>query len=763
MHLLGYLNKIIEYSFYALFLIVPLIFAGNTSELFEFNKMWITFILTIIIGVSWFSKMIITKKVIFKRTIFDIPILLFLASQLISTIISLDPYISFWGYYSRFNGGLLSIITYIFLYYAFVSNFWKTNENLNKNNDYETDKNTIVKRSLIISIIAGFIVTLWSLPSHFGYDPTCLVFRGTLDVACWTNDFQPKIRIFGPLGQPNWLAGYMGILIPIAGAFILNYLKNSKKLIEPFFIFFSVCFVLFYTTLLYTSSTSGILASGLSFMIFIIIYIFQNKKDLKFLKNRFTPAIIVTLLLITFFIGVRIPVLEKFSFSEVQKILTRPDPLSSVTNPTNTSNQATSAMPLGGSDSGDIRLIVWKGAINVWKANPVIGSGVETFAFAYYKYRPIEHNNLSEWNFLYNKAHNEYLNYLATTGAFGLISYLSFISLFMLVSIVNIFNLKLKLFKKLKSSNIDTKDPFIIALLSSFISILIINFFGFSVVILNIYIFLIPAIAALHLNLFKQSNEEIINKKSNFVSMPQWGGISVITIIGIILIIILSRFWLADTRYALGFNYNNAGQYETAYPLLQSSLKLRREPVFLNEVAINDAILATGYASQNATASAQLAQTLAQESLTITEKLTSDYPHNVTFWKGKVRIYYTLSNYDQRYLPLALKAIEETAKLAPTDATIQYNLGVLYGQNNNSEKAVEVLENVVKIKKNYPEAHLALGIFYHDLATDPVGTGIKIVNNELHDRAIKEMEYLLTISPDNKLAKDSLETWLKEK
>jgi len=37
-------------------------------------------------------------------------------------ILSLDPHTSIWGYYSRFNGGLLSIISYIFLYFAFVSN-----------------------------------------------------------------------------------------------------------------------------------------------------------------------------------------------------------------------------------------------------------------------------------------------------------------------------------------------------------------------------------------------------------------------------------------------------------------------------------------------------------------------------------------------------------------------------------------------------------------------------------------------------------------
>src|SRR5829696_1957071 len=121
MTLLTLCNKIIEYSFYALFLLVPLVFTGNTSELFEFNKMWLTYIITIVIGCAWFTKMIVMKKFHIQRTVFDYFILAFVASQLLSTLFSLDRHISFWGYYSRFNGGLLSILTYGFLYYAFVT------------------------------------------------------------------------------------------------------------------------------------------------------------------------------------------------------------------------------------------------------------------------------------------------------------------------------------------------------------------------------------------------------------------------------------------------------------------------------------------------------------------------------------------------------------------------------------------------------------------------------------------------------------------
>ena len=122
MKLLNFSNRAIEYLFYALFFLVPIVFLSNTSELFEFNKMWVTYGIAILIGFFWILKIVITKQIRIRRTPLDIPILLFLLAHLISTVISWDPYVSFWGYYSRFNGGTLSILTYAFLYFAFASN-----------------------------------------------------------------------------------------------------------------------------------------------------------------------------------------------------------------------------------------------------------------------------------------------------------------------------------------------------------------------------------------------------------------------------------------------------------------------------------------------------------------------------------------------------------------------------------------------------------------------------------------------------------------
>ncbi len=117
-----FIDKILTFGFYILFFIIPLILFPQTSEIFEFNKIIIVYISTSIIVSLWIIKIIIRQKFIFRRTILDIPILVFLASQIITTLTSIDKYASVFGYYSRFNGGLLSSVCYCLLFFAYTSN-----------------------------------------------------------------------------------------------------------------------------------------------------------------------------------------------------------------------------------------------------------------------------------------------------------------------------------------------------------------------------------------------------------------------------------------------------------------------------------------------------------------------------------------------------------------------------------------------------------------------------------------------------------------
>jgi putative inorganic carbon (hco3(-)) transporter len=752
MKIISYLNRIIEYSFYALFLLVPLIFTSATSELFELPKMWLTFGLTLLITFAWGARMVFSRQIKIQRTPLDIPILIFLAAHIISTIFSLDSHVSLWGYYSRFNGGLLSIISYLLLYYAFVSNF--------------TIKQVL--NVLKISLASGLIVALWGVPSHFGYDPTCFIFRQSFDTSCWTDAFKPTIRIFSTLGQPAWLAAYLGLLIPISIAYFLvnkswgdqlstRYQEVSSKYnggSKPFILntLYLILPFLFYAALTYTDTRGGFIGFWIANISFWLVIYLKKFLTLDNFKKYFL-IFNLSFLIFNFLQGVPISQLEKFTLPTIVK---NAEPI-----PVHAPSPSPAAGALGGTDSGKIRLFVWSGAINAWIKNPITGTGVETFAYAYYKHKPLGHNLTSEWDYLYNKAHNEYLNYLTTTGILGMGSYLAIIGTFLIISIKKFKDQSSKLkvtVENLKSEKLLALDSNFalctlhFALIAGYISILISNFFGFSVVIVNLYFFLVPAFVFI-LNGSLSPKKSLSFPKAKPASLKkitgkQWYLLSVLLIaFGLLLIALTNRF-RADVAYATGSTLNKSGAYQEAYPFLVKAVSLvGGEPVYKDELSINMGTLAAALYLQNET---EDAEQLKDQAIAINDNVVNTHPNNIVFWKSRVRLFYALAQGDpdneKEYLDEALEAVRKSQALAPTDAKISYNLGILLGQRGDLEDAVEELEKTIKLKPNYKDAYFALALFFDELGN--------------REKAVESLTHILTeIDPNDEQAKETLEEW----
>jgi len=198
------MQKLISLLFSLLFFLTPLVFFPKSSELFEFNKMVLVYIFTTIITAVWLTRSILAKKFIFRRTLLDLPLMLFLLSQILATVFSIDRYTSIFGYPSRLNGGLLSTIAYCLLYWAYVSNI-------------EKSKVFLHIKALLFS---GVIVSIWAIFEHFGHSFSCLLVTGQFDVDCWVQNVQA--RVFASTGQPNWLAAWIVALSPLTWSFALN-------------------------------------------------------------------------------------------------------------------------------------------------------------------------------------------------------------------------------------------------------------------------------------------------------------------------------------------------------------------------------------------------------------------------------------------------------------------------------------------------------------------------------------------------------------
>ena len=740
------IDKLIRWSFYLLFFLVPLIMWPSTFELFEFNKMWFVFGMSIFIGFLWGAKIILQRRIEIRRTPLDIPIALFLLSQIISTIFSMEPHTSFWGYYSRFNGGLLSTISYIFLYYAFATNLIHNPPAGGENENHDP----IGYKLLVISLLSGLAVTLWGLPSHFGSDPTCLLFRGTADVSCWTEAFQPTIRIFSTLGQPNWMGAFLAALIPISLGFGLYKVKENRNALFP--ILYLLLSVLFYLALLFTRSQSSFAGLAIGLLVFLAFIFYRKKSSLKqSLKGLTAKYLLISfavLFAITFFAGSPIGTYNRFATLNGIKNIISKSPAAQKSGesiPVPQGLENSSDIQLGGSQSSDIRLIVWQGAIELFKRNPLFGTGVETYGFAYYQVKPLAHNLTSEWDYLYNKAHNEYLNYLATTGAFGFTTYILIIGFFLFYSVRH--------FLKHRDSQY---FPISLGILAGYISILVSNFFGFSVVIVNLFLFLFPIL------LFDLENGKLIRpvigipkNAENYdgkIAPPRAIAIVVLGLIALYYEFYLLNFWNADKKYAYGNNLDKASEYVQAYTYLNDAVKmLPSEDLYKDELSINMATLSLLLAENKEATQAAL---FGQQARALSDEVVARHPKNVVYLKTRARVMFALSEIDESFLDVAIQTIDNARKLAPTDAKLAYNEGLFYQQKGDSENAIRYLNEAIKLKPNYYEPNYSLALIYQQEAKNNPSRA-----SEYKEKMREVIDYVLkNIDPNNKPIKDLLDS-----
>lgn len=651
-NILNYSKAIIKWGFILLFFLVPLVFTPWNSELFEYNKMMLTYGLTLIITCSFLIKSIVKGKIEITKTPFDIPIILFLISQILSTIFSIDPHTSIWGYYSRFHGGLNSTISYIFLFYIFVS-------------EYAKDRKMIMTM-IKTGIISAVCVSVYALLQRLG-----------VDKHIWVQDVQN--RVFSSLGQPNWLAAYFSIIIPTSLALFLKG-KNNR-------IIYLILSVVFFSVIIFTRSRSGFVGLGAGILTMLI-----------FSKVLFTKKgllIVLSFGILSFALGTPFTQLQKFTLSSVvNQINSKPEQQNN--------QEPEKAAPVGqlieygGTESGTIRSIVWKGAVDVFRHYPWFGSGVETFAYSYYQYRPVEHNNTSEWDFLYNKAHNEYLNFAATTGIVGLFSYLLMILAFVIFSVMAI-----------RSS----EDKIMLsAFLGAYISILVSNFWGFSVVIVALYFFMLPAFSFI---LSGKNGTKTLKVSVNDSAIFQKTISGILLIVTCYMLYVLVQMWRADAAYNLGSQYSKANQFLTSYQELKKAVSLNpNEPTFKDQLAITESNLALiAYQEKQE----DVYKELNDSALNLSENLVNQYPKNVNYFKTRTRVLFTLSEVNPAYLTMALTTLQKAWELAPNDTKIVYNIGLLYARLGNNEKAIELLQKSATLKPNYYESHFALALFYEQL------------------------------------------------
>lgn len=641
-----------------LFFLTPLIYSPFNSELFEVPKMYFVYAITSAILTLHLWGWLKGRHCLFRRTALTLPLLLFLLSQIISTVFSIDIHTSVFGYTSRLNGGLVSTICYLLLYFILSVHITE-----------------ILKTKIInYSLLSGLIISIYGVGQHFG-----------IDKSYWVQDVQS--RVFSTLGQPNWLAAYLCLLLPLA----LSKFLNSKTFLQ--FTIHSSLVTIFYVCLLFTKSKTGIFTALLCLILYSIIYFFQNQRKNILLLSSYLLVLISLSLIIN-------------------------NPLKDLISPPKTGSRVTDLpvrqaghSSLNITPSQDIRKIVWQGALDLSLRYPFFGTGVETFAYSYYWARPASHNLTSEWDFLYNKAHNEYLNFAATTGLLGLLTYL-----------ILIFSISSLFFKSPSSLHL---VPSSIA----FLSILITNFTGFSIVITSLYLFLLPALVLTPGRWPDSLGHNGPAKPKVFY---------IFLILPLFLFLQIFKLFLADICYAQAQTFDSQNRIQPALTQIILALKLSgQNPEYLITAGSITAKLAV------AVSDPKTKKLYSSQSLQFTELALTISPANTNFWKQSAQNYYYLSALDPKMLAASITSLEQVIKLAPTDTKSFYLLGYFHELNKSQEIAVSYYQQAIALKPNYDHALFNLGKIYFD--------------QKKYSEARELFESVLKIAPTNLEAKKFLD------
>lgn len=658
--------------------------------------MFVYFIATFIALLSLLSTFK-NQQLVITITAVHLALIPFIASQVVSTYLSIDPHTSLWGYYSRFHGGLISTLVYVFIF-SIITNQLQTSETRPYRDNF-----------LLTMFCACILVCIYGVAQHFG-----------IDAEIWKQDVQH--RIFSTLGQPNWLAAYVVICMPVSWYLFFRHWNNTPRNI-PFCILSLTSNALVYLALIYTRSRSGYLGFITAFIVFIALLIIRHLR----VKTPSTPSPFVGILLLTALYLV-ISGISSTPFTPSLQEINRPETKIEVAQDPN----------LLISDSGDIRRIVWEGAFKLGTAYPVTGTGVETFAYSYYWTRPREHNDVSEWDFLYNKAHNEYLNFFANSGLLGLGTYL--------VLIATPIVLFIRAFIK-TPQNVTLAH---ISLFAGWLSIHITNFFGFSVVIVGLFTFILPA-----LFLYQLQPSQVL--RISLSRIPRPIGICITIVLVLILLSTFAKIFYADLHYAFARKLNNQNHLSQAYQLIETAIDLNPTEFTYHNYAIGvSADLASQLVLNNEATAAAAVATSAITSADATILLN---PYHINSWKDRAAGLITLTTLSSDYIQYAISSLEFARALAPTDPKITYNLALLYARQPDYPKSIQLLRHTLLLKPDYHDAKFALASYLHQTS---IASDKQIIDLQQHQQAIQYLEEYLSITGGSPYKNTLIDQWRKE-
>jgi len=207
------IDKIINWIIVVLVGLLPLFFLPLTPDFYDFNKNFLLVTCCLLLLVAWAIKMILEKKVVFRRTVFDLPVLFLGISYLLATIFSSPNKVEA----LLAPGETGTILALTLLYFIIVNNL-------------KLDARRYTLNALITS---GSFLGLIALFQFIGLGEAFVPAGRGLD---WL-----RLKFFTPAGSLLALGSFLTVSLVLALTRIYtNWKTNQRKHSLPFYFFASL-------------------------------------------------------------------------------------------------------------------------------------------------------------------------------------------------------------------------------------------------------------------------------------------------------------------------------------------------------------------------------------------------------------------------------------------------------------------------------------------------------------------------------------------
>lgn len=349
-----------------------------------------TYILVFILTCLWFLKMNQKRTFKFVSTPLNLPLVLFLFFALLSTIFSINKGSSLTELYK--------VAVFILIYFLLVNN-------LRERYHFQVAVSAVLGGG---SMVAGY-----GIYEYFSHWPNLREIAST---------FSPN---------PNSLAGYLLLILPLAIAFTLW--SSSKWLSRLAFVTASLAFF----ALLATHSRGGYLAFTGS----IAIFVFLARKRVRKRRKRLLPLLGMLLLIFASLFTIQI-ILKPRALEKTTQFLTELKPYSSAKVTVQEPSDISPGEPVSTrffswqrSPANKFiidRLQIWERTLRIIRDYPFLGTGMGTYGIIFKKHKipvSLTSETIARYGLSARFTHNEYLQIAAETGLPSLVIFLWIITI----------------------------------------------------------------------------------------------------------------------------------------------------------------------------------------------------------------------------------------------------------------------------------------------------------------------------------------------